>query len=69
MDSGKFIPDDIASMMNLVIACQPLAMDQMGILKYEAAKLADHFSYSSSDEVMSSDSEVKKHVICHYLIN
>ena len=69
LDSGKFIPDDIASMMNLVIACQPLTMDQMGILKYEAAKLVDHFSYSSSDEVMSSDSEVKKHVICHYLIN
>ena len=68
LDSRKFIPDDIASMMKLLIACQPLTMDQMGMLRYEAAKLMDHYLYSSSNEVMSSDSEVNKHVMCHDLI-
>ena len=53
LSSGKFIPTDIASMMNAVIAWQPLTSQQIGHVRYEANKLIDCYLCLSSDETES----------------
>ena len=51
---GKFIPSDIVSMMNAIIAWQPLNGEQMGRLKYKCNKLIDCYIDSSSDDAEST---------------
>ena len=63
---GKFIPSDIVSMMNAIIAWQALNREQMGRLKYECNKLIDCYVDSSSDEAESTNFE--EEVITKFLL-
>ena len=46
LSSGKFIPSNIVSMMNAIIAWQPLTIEQLSHLRYEANKNIDCYMFS-----------------------
>ena len=48
--SGKFIPSDIASMMNAILLGQSLNLQEIGCVQYEANKLIDCYLCSWSDD-------------------
>ena len=53
LSSSKFIPSDIVSMMNAIIAWQPFTLEELTCLRYEANKIIDCYMLSSSDECES----------------
>ena len=65
LSSSKFIPSDIVSMMNAIIAWQPLTLEERGHRKYESNTLIDCYIISSSDEseIMHFKNEVYMSII------
>ena len=65
LSSGKFIPSDIVSMTNAIIAWQAFTLEELACLRYEANKIIDCYILSSSDESESLLFETEVH--CYML--
>ena len=68
----QIISSDIVSMMNAIIAWQPLNREQMWRLKYEYNKLIDCYINSSSNDAESTyfkQEVLTKFLLGHFYIN